>query len=132
MAKNKGVDDLNTKIHSQINGQIHSFKLINSITNPNEVVNYPTEFLIGLPPHNLQLKVGSVIFMLQNLNQPILCNGTRLAVKKIMKNLIEAAIIIGKFKGEDVLIPRIPLMPTDFAFEFVCPVSGAPCIRNVN
>ena len=34
-----------------------------------------------------------------------------------MKNLIEATIIIGKFKGEDVLIPRIPLMPTDFAFE---------------
>ena len=27
-----------------------------------------------------------------------------------MKNLIEAAIIIGKFKGEDVFIPRIPLM----------------------
>jgi PIF1 helicase. len=35
-----------------------------------------------------------------------------------MQNLIEATIIIGKFKGEDVLIPRIPLMPTDFSFEF--------------
>ena len=35
-----------------------------------------------------------------------------------MKNFIEATIIIGKFKGEDVLIPRIPLMPTDFSFEF--------------
>ena len=38
-----------------------------------------------------------------------------------MKNLIEATIIIGTFKGEDVLIPRIPFMPTDFAFEFKCP-----------
>ena len=38
-----------------------------------------------------------------------MCNRTRLAVKKIMKNLIEAAIIIGKFKGEDVLIQRRPL-----------------------
>ena len=35
-----------------------------------------------------------------------------------MKNLIKATIIVGMFKGEDVLIPRIPLMPTDFAFEF--------------
>ena len=35
-----------------------------------------------------------------------------------MKNLIEVTIIIEKFKGEDVLIPRIPIMPTDFAFEF--------------
>ena len=35
-----------------------------------------------------------------------------------MKNLIEATIIIGKFKGKDVLIPRIPLMPTNFPFEF--------------
>ena len=32
-----------------------------------------------------------------------------------MKNLIETTIIIGIFKGENVLIPRIPLMPTDFA-----------------
>ena len=61
--KNKDVDDLNTKIQSQINWQIHSFKLINSITDPNEVINYPTEFLNwldlpGLTPHNLQLKVG--------------------------------------------------------------------------
>ena len=38
--------------------------------------------------------------------------------KKIMENLSEATIIIGKFKGEDVLIPRIPLLPTNFASEF--------------
>ena len=49
--------------------------------------------------------------MLRNLNQPKLCNGTRLAVKKIMKNVIEDTIIIGKFKDNS-------LMPTEFAFEF--------------
>ena len=56
--------------------------------------------------------------MLRNFNQLKLCNGTRLTVKKTMKNLIVVTIIIGKFKGEDVLIPRIPLRPTDFAFDF--------------
>jgi hypothetical protein len=36
-----------------------------------------------LPPHNLQLKIKSVIIMLLNINQPRICNGTRLAVKEI-------------------------------------------------
>ena len=71
-AKNKDVDDLNTTI--QINGQIHSFKSIDSITDPNEVVSYPTEFLNsldlpGLPPQNVKLKVVFVIIKLRNSNQ---------------------------------------------------------------
>ena len=42
--------------------------------------------------------------MLRNINQPKLCNGTRLSVKKLMTNIIEAKILTGPFKGEDVLI----------------------------
>lgn len=122
-AKNKDVDDLNTTIQSFIPGQLFAFKSLDTITNPDEAVNYPPEFLNslelpGLPPHNLQLKVGSVIIMLRNINQPRLCNGTRLAVKNLMSNVIEATIIKGKYKGEDVLIPRIPLSPNDMPFEF--------------
>jgi len=45
-------------------------------------------------------------------------NGTRLAVKKLMNNVIEATIIKGKYEGEDVLIPRIPMIPTDLPFDF--------------
>ena len=33
----------------------------------------------------------------------MLCNGTRLSVKKLMTNIIEAKILTGPFKGEDVL-----------------------------
>ena len=39
-AKNKDINDLKTKIQGQINEQIHMFKSIDSITDPNEVVNY--------------------------------------------------------------------------------------------
>lgn len=55
---------------------------------------------------------------IRSLDPPKLCNGTRLCVKKLMPNVIEATIITGKSKGEDVLIPRIPMIPTDLPFEF--------------
>ncbi|AEE09607.1 putative DNA helicase [Cotesia vestalis bracovirus] len=122
-AKNKDVDDLNNIIQNKIIGTMHSFKSIDCVTNEDEATNYPIEFLNsldvpGLPPHNLRLKVGSVVIMLRNINQPKLCNGTRLVVRKLMNNVIYATIMIGKFKGEQVLIPRIPMIPTDMPFEF--------------
>ncbi|XP_072380855.1 ATP-dependent DNA helicase pif1-like [Diabrotica undecimpunctata] len=122
-AKNKDVDDLNYIIQNKIIGTMHSFKSIDCVTNEDEATNYPIEFLNsldvpGLAPHNLRLKVGSVVIMLRNINQPKLCNGTRLVVSKLMNNVIYATIMIGKFKGEEVLIPRIPMIPTDMPFEF--------------
>ena len=56
--------------------------------------------------------------MLRNINQLKLCNGTRLSVKKWIINIIEATILTGPFKGEDDLIPRIPMIPTDMSFQF--------------
>ena len=77
----------NFVIQNQIVGTLHSFEFIDCATNEDEVTNYPPEFLNSLdvpvlPPHNLQLKVDSVIRMLRNLNQPKQCNGTRLVIKK--------------------------------------------------
>jgi len=123
-AKHNDVDDLDIKIQSQIPCPLYSFKSINSITNLDEVVNYTIELLnlFDLPemsPQNLQLNVSSVIIMLRNTNQPKLCNGTRLGVDNVMKNVIEATVIIvQKFKGEDVLISRILLIPIDLPFQF--------------
>ncbi|KAL4131943.1 hypothetical protein QTP88_009169 [Uroleucon formosanum] len=122
-AKNNDVHALNFTIQSKIAGDLVTYKSVDSITNPDDVVNYPTEFLNsleipGFPPHNLQLKVGTVIMILRNLNPPRLCNGTRLSVKRLMPNLIEATIINGKYAGENVYIPRIPMIPTDLPFDF--------------
>ncbi|GFT68637.1 ATP-dependent DNA helicase [Trichonephila clavipes] len=88
--------------------------------NQDEVVNYPTEFLNsldlpGMPPHVLTLKIGVPIILLRNINPPRL-QRNRLSVKKMMNNVIEATILTGKFKGEDVLLPRIPKIPTDMPF----------------
>ena len=35
-----------------------------------------------------------------------------------MENVIEATILTGPFEGEAVLIPRIPIIPTDLPFQF--------------
>ncbi|XP_046672570.1 ATP-dependent DNA helicase PIF6-like [Homalodisca vitripennis] len=71
-----------------------------------------------MPSHQLLLKVGSPIMMLRNLRPPKLCNGTRLTVKNLHPNIIEATILSGTSAGEDVFIPRIPLIPSDLPFEF--------------
>lgn len=122
-AKNKDVNELNAAIQHDIHGELITYKSVDTVINQDDVVNYPTEFvnsldLPGMPPHNLQLKVGAVIIMLRNINQPRLCNGTRHAVKRLMNNVIEATILKGKYKDEDLLIPRIPIIPSDLPFEF--------------
>jgi ATP-dependent DNA helicase PIF1 len=93
--------------------------------NHDQVLNYPTEFLNsldlpGMPPHVLTLTIGVPIILVRNINPPRLCNGTRLSVRNVMNNIIEATILNGKFKGEDVLLPRIPMIATDMPFQFKC------------
>ena len=45
-----------------------------------------------------------LIIILRNINQPKLGDGTRLSVKTLMTNIIEAKILTGPFKGEDILV----------------------------
>jgi ATP-dependent DNA helicase PIF1 len=35
-----------------------------------------------------------------------------------MKNVIEAIILNGKFRGENILLLRIPIIPTDVPIQF--------------
>ena len=121
--KNINVNSINLQIQQQLPGETISYKSIDTAADANAAVQYPTEFLnslepSGMPLHNLQLKIGSPIMLLRNLDAPRLCNGTRLSVKTLMPHVIEATIMTGCAKGEDVFIPRIPLLPSDMIFEF--------------
>ena len=121
--KNNSVNAINLQIQQQLPGETKSYKSVDTVTDVNDAVQYPTEFLnslepSGMPSHNLLLKVGSPIIPLRNLDAPRLCNGTRLCVKQLMPHVIEATILTGCARGEDVFIPRIPMIPTDMPFEF--------------
>jgi ATP-dependent DNA helicase PIF1 len=91
---------------------------------PSQALLYPVEFPnslepTGIPPRNLQLKVGVPIMLLRNLDlPPELCNGTRLCLKNLYSHLIEATILTGCAKGRDVFIPQIPFIPTDLPLDF--------------
>lgn len=106
-----------------IPGEIIQYKSIDRVTDENQAVNYPIEFLnslepSGMPQHILKLKLGVPLMIIRNIDPPKLCNGTRVVVKSLMQNVIEATIMNGKYSGEDILIPRIPIICTDLAFEF--------------
>ena len=80
---------------------------------------YPVEFLNqlncrGLPPHELALKVGIPGILLRNLNpRKGLANGTRFIIRQLLDRSLVVDIMTGPAKGDIVLIPRIPLTPTD-------------------
>ncbi|XP_044591373.1 uncharacterized protein LOC123269604 [Cotesia glomerata] len=120
---NEQANSINNFLLEQLPTEQVRYESVDTVMEDEDVVHYPVEFLHtlnppGIPPHVLHLKIGTPIMLLRNLNPPKLCNGTRLQVKILHKNVIEATIITGKYQGETVFIPRIPLIPSDYHFEF--------------
>ncbi|XP_045500045.1 uncharacterized protein LOC123697545 [Colias croceus] len=121
--RNDQASEINNKILSNIQGESKVYRSINRMVDEQEATNYPIEFLNslnmpGLPSHEICLKIGIPIILLRNLRPPQLCNGTRLKVTQLQQNIIEAQILTGCGAGETVFIPRIPLIPNNFPFQF--------------
>ena len=78
---------------------------INTVVDQDDATHYPVEFFnslseSGLPAYTIKLKVGVPIMLLRNLTPPKLCNGTRLKVVSLQRNIIEAEILTGCGVGE--------------------------------
>ena len=122
-ARNDDANSINNILLKKLLTAEVKYESVDTVLQVDDAVNYPVEFLNtlhppGIPPHILYLKVGAPIILLRNLNPPKLCNGTRLQVKALHKHVIEATIFTGIYQGETVFIPRIPLIPSDYQFEF--------------
>jgi ATP-dependent DNA helicase PIF1 len=97
--------------------------ILTPINEENE--NYSLEFLNsltpgGMPPHELNLKIGAVVILLRNLDPTrALCNGTRMVVKQIMSRLIDCEVLTGSSKGTRVFVPRIILAPSESELPFI-------------
>ena len=100
-------------------GQEVTYLSADSATDENQQLTFPPEYLnsidLGsLPPHSLKLKIGCPIMLLRNLDASSgLCNGTRLIVKELHRNIIEATIATGSAVGEVVFIPKVKLLTSD-------------------
>lgn len=121
--KNDQAAVINDILLNSFEGQQIVYNSIDTVVNTDDAVNYPVEFLNtmnppGLPYHKLLLRVGTPIMLLRNLKPPKLCNGTRLQVKALHRNVVEAIILTGPAQGETVFVPRIPLIPNNLPFDF--------------
>ncbi|CEP18596.1 hypothetical protein, partial, partial [Parasitella parasitica] len=126
--KNKDVSVINQLLLDCISGRKITYYSNNQICDPQFRMHIPVELLNAvesgsLPPHELILRIGAPIILLRNLNPANgLCNGTRLIVRSLRNNTIEAIIITGPNAGDIVFIPRIkiitmaePKNPYDFS-----------------
>ena len=121
--RNDAATIINQQLLNQLPGDSKTYKSIDTAVGDDNIIDYPPEFLNsldppGMPPHVLALKIGTPIMLLRNLDPPKLCNGTRLSVKRLFPHVIEATIITPSGRGQSMFIPRIPLIPTDYPFEF--------------
>ena len=66
----------------------------------------------GFPSHLLSLKLAAPIIILRSLDPPRVTNG------KLSVNTIEAKISYGRYVGHDIIIPRIPLIPSNSTLPF--------------
>ncbi|XP_050679990.1 uncharacterized protein LOC126975918 [Leptidea sinapis] len=121
--KNDKASVINDTLLKVFEGAELQYNSVDSVVNTDDAVQYPVEFLNalnppGLPTHKLVLKVGAPVMLLRNLNPPKLYNRTRLRIKALHNNVVEAIVLTGCARGESMYIPRIPLKPSDYPFEF--------------
>jgi len=102
-------------------GEVFTSYSADKVVDEGDAETYATEYLNttilpNLPLHELKLKIGAPVILLQNSSPSTgLCNGTRLRVARISQRVVECEILAGKHAGNMVFIPRIPLSPSSTA-----------------
>ncbi|KAG2191640.1 hypothetical protein INT46_002555 [Mucor plumbeus] len=117
--KNNDVTEIHKLLLEKFPGEKSTYLSADVVCDDNQSIMCPPEYLNSiesgsLPPHALALKVGCPIMLLRNLDSTSgLCNGTRLIVKSLMRNVIEATIATGSHIGKVICIPKIKLISSE-------------------
>ncbi|CEP13965.1 hypothetical protein, partial, partial [Parasitella parasitica] len=128
-AKNKDVSTINDLLLRCLPDRKVSYFSHDCVCEPQNALALQVEYLNSietgsLPPHILELKIGAPIMVIRNIDPAAgVCNGTRLIVRSLGTNTIEATIATGPKAGNIVHIPRIKIIcsasdgksPYDFA-----------------
>ncbi|KAL1330530.1 hypothetical protein AAHE18_12G116100, partial [Arachis hypogaea] len=130
----ENVEEINSYIVDLLPGEEKNYLSADSICGSDAYSNVDVDWInveflnqircSGLPNHSLKLKIGVPIILLRNIDstsakiyQKIwthhLCNGTRLVVRDLGKNVICAEVISGSSTGDKVFITRMTLIPSD-------------------
>lgn len=113
--KNKDVAKINSIMLDIFPGESKTYFSADRPLDPDQQLLAPAEYLNSietgsLPPHTLTLKIGAPIMVLRNIDPKNgICNGTRLIVKSMLPNVIEAYIANGAHYGTVTYIPKIKI-----------------------
>ena len=120
---NKTTHTINATLVVQLPGESVEYRSLDSVFDESQAVHFPIEFLYslevsGFPSHVLSLKISAPIIILRSLDPPKVTNGTRCVIIKLSANTIEARISHGRYAGQDIIIPRIPPIPSNSTLPF--------------
>ena len=120
---NQTTRTINDTLVAQLPGETVEYRSLDSVLDESQAMHFPIEFLnslevSGFPSHTLSLKLSAPIIILRFLDPPKVTNGTRCVITKLSANTIEAKISHGRYAGHDIIIPRIPLIPSNSVLPF--------------
>ena len=107
---NVGIDGINDSIPQRLPGPMHTLYGHNTIQGGSDFYTMPEQIhavnILGIPPHDQPLKVGTMVMFIRNLNFNInAINGRTGVITAIHGNLMEIRLFWG---GEPtILVPRI-------------------------
>ena len=125
-ATNQIINEVNNEMVDRMPGDLHCFTSVDTVDDLDDATMFPTEYLntlslSGLPEHELNLKVDTVVILLRNMDiKGGHCNGTRYLVKHIG----QFRLVLHKLKAQDddknkvLILPRIPMRYGGKQFQF--------------
>ncbi|KAH7709405.1 ATP-dependent DNA helicase PIF1 [Aphelenchoides avenae] len=127
VADEQGGRVYNEQINEAIPGNFRYYHSIDAVAvdTANQGIDVPADVLnkvdvSGLPPHELALKVCSVMIIIRNMDVPNgLVNGQRFLVTKMCDNCLQLMFLSGSRVGQTAFVHRVKLYSDDQDYPFV-------------